>query len=40
VLVLQNHGALAVGANAEEALSRLETAENLATSVLLAERGR
>jgi L-fuculose-phosphate aldolase len=40
VLVLQNHGALAVGANVEEALSRLETAENLATSVLLAERGR
>jgi ribulose-5-phosphate 4-epimerase/fuculose-1-phosphate aldolase len=40
VLVLQNHGALAVGTNVEEALSRLETAEHLATSVLLAERGR
>ena len=38
VLVLQNHGALAVGANVEEALSRLETAEHLATSVLLADR--
>jgi L-fuculose-phosphate aldolase len=38
VLVLQNHGALAVGANVEEALSRLEIAEHLAAAVLLAER--
>jgi L-fuculose-phosphate aldolase len=40
VLVLQNHGALAVGANVEEAVCRLEIAEHLAASLLLAERGR
>jgi L-fuculose-phosphate aldolase len=38
VLVLQNHGALAVGANVEEAVSRLEIAEHLAAAMLLAER--
>jgi L-fuculose-phosphate aldolase len=40
VLVLQNHGALAVGANVEEAVSRLEIAEHLATALLLAEPPR
>jgi len=39
VLVLQNHGALAVGANVEEAVCRLEIAEHLAAALLLAERG-
>jgi len=38
VLVLQNHGAIAVGANVEEAVSRLEIAEHLAAAMLLAER--
>lgn len=38
VLVLQNHGALAVGSNVEEALSRLEIAEHLAAALLLSER--
>lgn len=38
VLVLQNYGALAVGTNAEEALSRLEIAEHLAAAALLGER--
>jgi L-fuculose-phosphate aldolase len=38
VLVLQNHGALAVGTNVEEAVSRLEIAEHLAAAMLLAER--
>jgi L-fuculose-phosphate aldolase len=40
VLVLQNHGALAVGANVEEAVSRLEIAEHLAAAILLAEPRR
>jgi L-fuculose-phosphate aldolase len=39
VVVMQNHGALAVGANVDEALSRLEIAEHLAATLLLAERG-
>jgi L-fuculose-phosphate aldolase len=39
VIVLQNHGALAVGANVDEALSRLEIAEHLAATLLLSERG-
>ena len=38
VLVLQNHGALAVGRTVEEAVSRLEIAEHLAAAMLLAER--
>jgi L-fuculose-phosphate aldolase len=38
VLVLQNHGALAVGANVEEAVCRLEIAEHLSAALLLAER--
>ena len=38
VLVLQNHGAISVGANVEEAVSRLEIAEHLAAAMLLAER--
>ena len=40
VLVLQNHGALAVGTNVEEAVSRLEIAEHLAAALLLAEPPR
>jgi L-fuculose-phosphate aldolase len=40
VLVLRNHGALAVGGSVEEALARLEIAEHLAITLLLAERGR
>jgi L-fuculose-phosphate aldolase len=40
VLVLQNHGAIAVGANVEEAVCRLEIAEHLAAAMLLSERGR
>jgi L-fuculose-phosphate aldolase len=40
VLVLQNHGALAVGANVEEAVARLEIAEHLAAALLLAEPPR
>ena len=39
VVVMQNHGALSVGANVDEALSRLEIAEHLAATLLLAERG-
>lgn len=38
VLVLANHGALSVGANVEEAVSRMEIAEHLAAAMLLAER--
>ena len=38
VLILQDHGALAVGANVEEALTRLEIAEHLAAALLLADR--
>ncbi|MGE5175641.1 MAG: class II aldolase/adducin family protein [Hyphomicrobiales bacterium] len=39
VVILQNHGALSVGANVDEALSRLEVAEHLAATLLLSERG-
>ncbi len=39
VLILRNHGALAVGGSVEEALARLEIAEHLAMTLLLAERG-
>ncbi|TMQ58663.1 MAG: class II aldolase/adducin family protein [Candidatus Eisenbacteria bacterium] len=38
VLILKNHGALAVGGSVEEALTRLEIAEHLAITLLLAER--
>jgi L-fuculose-phosphate aldolase len=38
VLILRNHGALAVGGSVEEALARLEIAEHLARTLLLAER--
>ena len=38
VLILRSHGALAVGGSVEEALSRLEIAEHLAMTLLLAER--
>jgi len=38
VLILRSHGALAVGASVEEALARLEIAEHLAKTLLLAER--
>ena len=38
VLVLQNHGALSVGASVEEAVLRLEVAEHLSAAILLAER--
>jgi L-fuculose-phosphate aldolase len=38
VLILKNHGALAVGGSVEEALARLEIAEHLAMTLLLAER--
>jgi L-fuculose-phosphate aldolase len=38
VLILRNHGALAVGGSVEEALARLEIAEHLAMTQLLAER--
>ncbi len=38
VLILRNHGALAVGGSVEEALARLEIAEHLAMTLLLAER--
>jgi L-fuculose-phosphate aldolase len=38
VLILKNHGALAVGGSVEEALARLELAEHLARTLLLAER--
>ncbi len=38
VLVLANHGALAVGGSVEEALCRLEIAEHLAVTLLYAER--
>lgn len=40
LLVLQNHGALAVGANVEEAVARLEIAEHLAAALLLADPPR
>ena len=38
VLVLANHGAIAVGGSVEEALCRLEIAEHLAVTLLYAER--
>ena len=38
VLVMANHGALAVGGSVEEALCRLEIAEHLAVTLLYAER--
>lgn len=38
VLILRNHGALAVGGSVEEALARLEIAEHLAFTLLLSER--
>jgi len=38
VLILRNHGALAVGGSVEEALSKIEIAEHLAMTLLLAER--
>lgn len=39
LLVLESHGALALGRTVDEALSRLETAEHLAAILLAAERG-
>jgi L-fuculose-phosphate aldolase len=38
VILLGNHGALALGANVDQALGRLETAEHLAATLLAAER--
>ncbi len=38
VLILRNHGALSVGASVEEALAKLEIAEHLAMTLLLARR--
>jgi L-fuculose-phosphate aldolase len=38
LLLLRNHGAVAVGDTVDQALSRLEIAEHLATTLLLAER--
>ena len=38
VLILKGHGAMAVGGSVEEALARLEIAEHLAMTLLLAER--
>lgn len=38
VLVLANHGALAVGTSVEDALCKLEIAEHLAVTLLYAER--
>ncbi len=40
LVILRNHGALAVGATVDQALSRLEVAERLASTLLLSERGR
>ena len=37
VLLLQDHGALAVGGSVDEALARLEIAEHLAAALLAAE---
>jgi len=39
LLVLENHGAVALGRTVDEALARLETAEHLASILLAAERG-
>jgi L-fuculose-phosphate aldolase len=38
LLLLRHHGAVAVGETVDQALSRLEIAEHLATTLLLAER--
>ena len=38
VLILRDHGALSVGASVEEALAKLEIAEHLAMTLLLARR--
>ena len=38
LVLLANHGALAIGANVDDALARLETAEHLAATLLAAER--
>jgi L-fuculose-phosphate aldolase len=38
VVILKGHGALAVGGSVEEALARLEIAEHLAITLLLAEK--
>ena len=38
VVILRSHGALAVGGSVEEALARIEIAEHLAMTLLLAER--
>jgi L-fuculose-phosphate aldolase len=40
LVLLQNHGALAVGGSVDEALARLEIAEHLAAALLAAERPR
>jgi len=40
LLLLRNHGALAVGDTVDHAVSRLEIAEHLATTLLLSERTR
>lgn len=38
LVILANHGALAIGPNVEDALGRLEMAEHLAAALLAAER--
>jgi L-fuculose-phosphate aldolase len=38
LILLQNHGALSAGQSVDEALARLEVAEHLAATILLAER--
>ena len=40
VLILESHGALAVGTGVDEALARLEIAEHLAAALLAAEGKR
>ncbi|HSQ59567.1 MAG TPA: class II aldolase/adducin family protein [Acidobacteriota bacterium] len=40
LLLLRNHGAVAVGETVDQALSRLEIAEHLASTLLLSERTR
>lgn len=40
LVILRNHGALAVGATVDQALARMEVAERLASTLLLSERGR
>lgn len=39
VVLLESHGALAIGSNVDDALARLERAEHLAATLLAAERG-